>query len=156
MAGQTSEHIVSCPPYQLLQPCQAHARRTPALPRRPPGPPSPLIDFVNLNCSTLRRWPVWSNQNEPSSFLRVFFFFFLFLKSYVSLLLKDQILKEVCGIKRKWGQIRSTESLACFTPASLSQLFKPAVPASRRAVWHSCGMYGRWQQWSSSHQRVAI
>lgn len=44
----------------------------------------------------MRRRPVWSNQNYPPFFLRIFFFS---LKSYLSLLLKDQILEEVCGGK---------------------------------------------------------
>lgn len=31
----------------------------------PPGPPSPPFDRLceSVDCSTLRRWPVWSNQN---------------------------------------------------------------------------------------------
>uniref|UniRef100_A0A5F4W8E4 Protein max n=1 Tax=Callithrix jacchus TaxID=9483 RepID=A0A5F4W8E4_CALJA len=49
-ASRTSEPIVSCSPYQLLQPCQAHDQRMPGL-------PSPLLDRLceSVNCSTLRR-----------------------------------------------------------------------------------------------------
>ena len=98
-AGQTSEHIVSWPPTSSSSPA---GRMCPgdSCPSRasPPGPPSPLFDRLceSVDCSTLRRWPVWSNQNYSPFFLRIFFFP---LKGYLSLLLKDQILEEVCGMK---------------------------------------------------------
>ena len=71
--------------------------RTPAPSAFPPRPPSPPSDRLckSVGWSTLRRWPVWSNQNQSPFFLTIFFF----LKSYLSVLLKDQILEKVCGIK---------------------------------------------------------